>query len=178
MLEYSSVALLPKDPGVNVALDDRVNLVRGVREARLLKQRILLRVDERVRRAVKHVMAEKTKRKRPANALVLDGQVTHRGANVTKRPGDVACVHVVCEVTAGRGPRRNGAEAYKEWVRTLVAQKEGEKLFLTVDKAFGKTLCGVFAKDVVRYQRGHGRTPRVHKAGPQGTALEQTKSSL
>ena len=166
VLKYGGVPLLPENPGVDVALDDRVNLVRGVREARLLKQRVLLRVDERVRRAVKHIMAEKPQRKCPANALVLDGQMAHRGANVTKRLGDVACVHVMCEVAAGRGPRRNGAEAYEEWVRALVAQKEGEKLLLAVDKAFGKTLRGVFAKDVVRYQRGHGRTPRVHNARP------------
>ena len=165
MLEHRDVALLPEDPGVYVALDDRVDLMRGVGKAGLLQQRVLLRVDQRVRRAIKHVMAEKSQRKRPPNALVLDWQVTHRGADVAKRLGNVAGVHIMREVTARGNACRDGAKAHKEGVWTLVAQQEGEQLLLAVDKALGKALRSVLAKDVMRYQRGHARAPWVRNAG-------------
>jgi hypothetical protein len=110
-------------------------------------------------------MAEKPQRKRPANPLVLEGQVSHRGANVAKRIGDVTGVHVVREVTACGNACRDGTEAHEEGIRALVAQKEGEKFLLAVDKALGKTLRRVLTKDVMRYQRGHARAPWVRHAG-------------
>ena len=153
VLEHRDVALLPEDPGVYVALDDRADLMRGVGEAGLLQQSVLLRVDQRMRRTVQHIMAEKPQRKRSANALVLDWQVPHRGADVAKCLGYMAGVHVMREVTTCGNACRDGAE--------------GEKLLLAVDKTLGKALCGVLAKDVVRYQRGHARTPRGTQRRPR-----------
>ena len=142
-----------------------MQLVRGVREAGLLKQGILLSVDKRVGRAVQRVVAEKTQCKRPANSLVLDGQVPDGRANVAKRPGDVAVVHVSRKVAACRDARGDGREAHEEGIGALVAQQEGEKLLLAVDEPLGKSLRSVLAKDVMRYQRGHARAPRKWCAG-------------
>ena len=141
--------------------------MRGVGKAGLLQQSVLLRVDQRMRRTVQHIMAEKPQRKRSANALVLDWQVPHRGADVAKCLGYMAGVHVMREVTTCGNACRDGAEAHKEGVGALVAQQEGEKLLLAVDKTLGKALCGVLAKDVVRYQRGHARTPRGTQRRPR-----------
>ena len=109
-VEHRGAALLPQDPGVDVALYDGVELGLGTAQARVrLGKGLLLPEDEGVCRAVERVVGEHAQRKRATDALVGHGQVSHAVAHGEHGARHVPVVHVMGQpVAPGRDGRKRG----------------------------------------------------------------------
>lgn len=155
-LEHGRAALLPQDPGVDVALDGGVDEAVCPREVVGCRGKsFLLGKDERVRGRVEPVVGKKPQHERAADALVGHGEVLDAAAEGLERPAAVRLVHLVAEPVVGDRPRGPPEGAREQRVGPLVAQQEGEQLLLADDHALGQRRRGVLAEDVVADDGGH-----------------------
>ena len=156
-LEHGRPALLEEYPGVDVALDDGVELGLGALQlGRRRRQRLLLGEDERVGARVEAVVGKKPEREGAPDALVGRRQVRDARPEGKKRLLAEGFVHRVPEPVVGAGTRGQRQSARKEGIGPLVAQQEGEQLLLAVHHARGQRRRGVLAEDVVADDGRHG----------------------
>ena len=120
------------------------------------RQRLLLREDKGVRRAVQRVVAERSQGKGAPHALVCHGQVAHAVPHGKGGLYHAPVVHGVPQAPAPHGHRGHRGEARKEWVGPLVSLEERQDLLLALDHSGRQRLQDVLAKDVVRDDGRHG----------------------
>ena len=151
-------AQAPEHPGVEVALDYGVDLAARVGELGVrVHERVLLRVDERVRRAVELVVRQHAQRKRAPDAGVVRGQVAHALTQGQEGAGHALLVHAVRKLLRRAHVVGPAGDAEEEGVGPLVAEEEGEELLFVADDTVGQQRGGALAEEVVRDECGHGR---------------------
>jgi len=156
VLDHRGMALLPEKPGVEVGLNDGVDLVRTSGKVLAeVHKRELLREHEGMHHAIEHVMAQKTEREGATDAFLSHREMAHALAKAHERPGHAYRLELSRKTMATDCAGGERGEAYEERVGPLVSEEEREKLLVAVDDTGRERSDYVLAEDVVRDDRGH-----------------------